>query len=62
MNSFSAKVNIKPNSVKEKASVIPNSFTESHILSNVLLFLFANKLSEECCFFPRFLIKADTNL
>lgn len=38
INSTSSKVNKKPKSVKVKASIIPTSYIESHVLSNILLF------------------------
>lgn len=51
MNNTTSKVNKKQNNFKVKASVIPISYTESHIFFNVLIFPFANRFSSEWLFF-----------
>lgn len=51
MNSRTVKLKKKPNSVKIKASAIPNSFTESHVSSNLVFGVFFGQINLARMFF-----------
>lgn len=50
INRTTAKVNKKPNSVKDEASIIPNSCIESHPLSSQLEYVFFFNFLLNTCF------------